>query len=210
MSLKRASSLTLVPWIYRLWQAPFVSAKLAPVLRHNDLARARRALDVGCGPGNNTPFFAAIDYLGIDIEERYVDAARRKHGRRFVVADARTFQPENEEPFDFILLNSLLHHLDSDDVLLVLRQLERLLAADGHIHVIDLVLPPERGFARWLAVSDRGDFPRRAEQWSDLLTEVFEPEVFEPFAVSWVGIDLWKLIYFKGSRRGSGDGTSGS
>ena len=201
MNLKRASSLTLVPWIYRLWQAPFASAKLAPLVRHNDLAHVGRVLDVGCGPGTNAPRFAAADYLGIDLEEGYIDAARRRHRGRFAVADARTFHPEDEEPFDLILLNSLLHHLDTDDVLLVLRRLERLLAPDGRIHIIDLVLPLEKGIPRWLAVSDRGDFPRRLGQWSDLFSEVFEVEIFEPFYVSKLGIKFWQLVYFQGFRR---------
>jgi hypothetical protein len=36
--------------VYRLWQAPFAEAKLAPVLANNDITTARRVLDVGCGP----------------------------------------------------------------------------------------------------------------------------------------------------------------
>jgi len=39
---------------YRVWQAPFAEKKLAPLYAHNDVARARRVLDVGCGPGTNT------------------------------------------------------------------------------------------------------------------------------------------------------------
>src|SRR6185437_15919484 len=42
---------------YRLWQAPFAERKLAPLWEHNDVARARRVLDVGCGPGTNTQHF---------------------------------------------------------------------------------------------------------------------------------------------------------
>lgn len=201
MNLKRLSSLTLVPWVYRLWQAPFAAKKIAPVLQNHDLARTRRVLDVGCGPGTNAPFFADADYLGIDIEEGYVAAARERHPGRFLVADARTFEPEDQEPFDLILLNSLLHHLDTDDVRAVLRGVERLLAPDGHIHVIDLVLPEERGIPKWLAVSDRGDYPRRLEQWRGLFSEIFEPKDFGPFFVSTWGVKLWKLVYFKGSRR---------
>jgi trans-aconitate methyltransferase len=53
--------------VYSLWQAPFVTDKLAPVVSHNDIARVRRVLDVGCGPGTNTDFFRNADYLGVDI-----------------------------------------------------------------------------------------------------------------------------------------------
>ena len=72
---------------YRIWQAPFAEKKLAPILRHNDLGAVRRVLDVGCGPGTNTRHFATSDYLGVDLNEKYVEYARAKFGRTFVAAD---------------------------------------------------------------------------------------------------------------------------
>src|SRR5947208_15608690 len=51
--------------VYRLWQAPYVEQKLAPIRRHNDLARARRVLDIGCGPGTNTRAFLHAAYVGL-------------------------------------------------------------------------------------------------------------------------------------------------
>src|SRR4029077_2905892 len=36
--------------VYSSWQAPFASAKLELLLTNNSIARARRVLDVGCGP----------------------------------------------------------------------------------------------------------------------------------------------------------------
>ena len=63
--------------VYRAWQAPFVEQKLTPIFEHNDLSRVRRVLDVGCGPGTNTAHFANADYLGVDINERYIRYARR-------------------------------------------------------------------------------------------------------------------------------------
>ena len=60
---------------YRLMQAPFAQRKLAPVLADADAARARRALDVGCGPGTNTLHFEQTEYLGVDLSEAYVRSA---------------------------------------------------------------------------------------------------------------------------------------
>ena len=75
---------------YRLWQAPFAEQKLAPLFAHNDLRAVRRVLDVGCGPGTNTPHFADADYLGIDFNAAYIDSARRRHGRRARARRPRT------------------------------------------------------------------------------------------------------------------------
>ena len=62
------------PLVYQLWQKPFVEQKLTPILRRGDITRARRVLDVGCGPGTNTSQFGNADYIGIDINPSYIEA----------------------------------------------------------------------------------------------------------------------------------------
>lgn len=201
VSLKRLSGVMEHPTAYRLWQSPFARAKFAPVRRHNDLSTVRRVLDVGCGPGTNAPYFAAADYVGLDINDRYVRTARRRHGRCFVTADACTYQPDDGERFDFILLNSLLHHIDTPGVERILRQLAGQLTGDGHVHVLELVLPERRGLPRLLARSDRGDFPRSLDEWRRLLTADYEEVVFEPFTVGRLGVALFEMVYFKGKAK---------
>lgn len=110
--------------VYRAWQAPFAGQKFAPVLAHNPLHGVRRVLDVACGPGTNTKYFADADYLGIDFNEHYIQDARRRHGRNFVVADVRNYVAAPEDRFDFVLVNSFLHHLDTKDVLAILTHLK--------------------------------------------------------------------------------------
>lgn len=191
-----------LPISYRLWQAPFAETKFAPVLRHNDLGRVQRVLDVGCGPGTSAPHFAGCDYVGIDLNPRYIEDAERRHGRDFRVADATEFSVPEGERFDFILINSFLHHIPDEPVGELLGNLRRALTDDGHIHVMELVLPPQRNMGRLLARLDRGDFARPLEDWRELLGEHFEPAVFEPYRLgaSWSDwTTLWHMVYFKGS-----------
>ncbi len=148
-----------IPWVYRAWQAPFRERKLAPIRRHNDLTSVRRVLDVGCGPGTNAPHFRGMDYLGLDINPAYVERARTRYGMRFEVADVTRHEVRGE-PFDFILVNSLFHHIDDEGCDRILGHLATLLTDDGRIHVLDLVLPPDASPARLLARMDRGDHPR--------------------------------------------------
>jgi len=187
--------------VYRAWQAPFAEQKFAPVLERNDLNSVRRVLDVACGPGTNTPHFAHADYLGIDVNEKYVEDARRRHGREFMVADACKLDSVGKEPFDFILVNSFLHHLNTKDVLEVLSSLDTRLAPDGHIHILELVLPEERSIARLLARWDRGDFARPVPEWQALLSKIFTQVLFEPYSLTAMGTVLWKMVYFKGKPR---------
>jgi SAM-dependent methyltransferase len=186
---------------YRVWQAPFAERKLAPLMAHNDVSRARRVLDVGCGPGTNTHHFAGADYLGIDFNPAYIESARRRHGRKFVVADVTSYQVPNDERFDLILANSLFHHIDSASTRRILSHLATLLSDDGHIHVFDLVLPSRPSVSRFLARADRGEHPRPLEEWRELFTAAFEPVVFEPYRLGTAGVTLWNMVYFKGRAR---------
>jgi SAM-dependent methyltransferase len=196
--------MNLATWImenthaYRLWQAPFAEKKFAPILAHNDLRQVRRVLDVGCGPGTNTPHFAHTHYLGIDYNLRYLQHARRRYGRDFLAADITRWALTPTSRFDFILINSFLHHVDTPNARKILAQLRALLTDDGHVHIIDLVLPETSSTARFLARQDRGGFARPLREWQGIFGEMFETVVFEPFRLTGLGATLWEQVYFKG------------
>ena len=196
--MKLAHSVLEQNIVYRLWQAPLASDKFAPVHAHNDLSRVRRVLDVGCGPGTNTHLFAHSRYLGIDLNPRYIAYARKKFARDFVVANVTTYDVPRDRGFDFILVNSFLHHVDAPAVRRILAHLRTLLTPDGHIHVLDLVLPERRSIARLLARLDRGDYPRPLEEWRNLFSESFDLVVFEPYALKAMTATLWNMVYCKG------------
>ena len=186
---------------YRVWQAPFAERKLAPLYVHNDVAGARRVLDVGCGPGTNTAHFARAEYLGVDFNPAYIESARRRHGREFVVADVTKYESAPDQRFDLILANSFFHHIDTASARRILAHLATLLSDDGHVHVFDLVLPEGRSVSRFLARADRGEYPRPLDEWRELFTGAFEPVVFEPYPLGAAGMTLWNMIYFKGRVR---------
>ena len=201
--------MTIVDWlleksfVYRAWQRPFAERKLAPIVAQGDIARARRVLDVGCGPGTNAPHFEHADYLGVDINKDYVANATRRYGRRFIAADVTSYTVESEGRFDFILLNSLLHHIATPAVKPLLAHLAGLLSDDGHIHILDLVLPRERfSLSRALARADRGNYPRPLEEWRTIFGEILNVQHFEPYPLGIGGTTLWNMVYCKGRSKG--------
>jgi SAM-dependent methyltransferase len=185
--------------VYRAWHTPFADQKFAPVLAHTPMGRVRRVLDVACGPGTNTKFFTGAKYLGRDFNERYIQDARRRYGRDFLVAGVRNFTAAPEDRFDFILVNSFLHHLDDRDTLAILTHLRSLLT-ENHIHMLELELPEKPSIARLLARWDRGKFARPPEEWPSLFEGLFEPVVYEPFPLTGIGVTLWNMVYCKGRR----------
>jgi hypothetical protein len=69
------------------------------------------------------------------------------------------------------------------------------------VHIVDLVLPDERGIPQFLARNDRGNFGRPLAAWRALFARHFETIVFEPFSVDMLGVSLWSLVYFTGAAR---------
>ncbi len=185
--------------VYSLWQAPFAAEKMAPILKHNDLRRVRRVLDVGCGPGTNTQYFADSDYLGLDINPRYIDSARRKHNRAFIAADVTAYEDGSTGKFDFILINSFLHHISDADAHKVLSRLTEWLTPDGHLHVVELISPGDHSVAQLLADWDRGNYCRRLEKWREMFEKHINIVMFEPYPVKLAGVTLWNFVYCKGA-----------
>lgn len=186
------------PLVYRLWQAPFAARKLAPVLKRHDLASVRRVLDVACGPGTNANYFDHADYVGVDLNERYIATARARYRGQFVAADAVTWSAQAAEQFDFILVNSFLHHLDDVSVRALLTNLRGLLAPGGTFHILELVLPDSWSAARVLARLDRGRYARPIEAWRTLLGEVMRIDWFEAYDLAAWGVPLWHMVYVSG------------
>jgi SAM-dependent methyltransferase len=185
---------------YRLWQAPFIDNKFAPILQENELLEGMSVLDVGCGPGTNTARFEKQQYLGIDFNTGYIEFARQKFGREFIVADVTNYDFGTKK-FDFVLLNSLLHHIDDDGVIRLLESCARITSAVGHIHILDLVLPDDLSLQQLMARLDRGSFPRSIERWREIFSRFFEPVVFRPYDLGIFGIPMYKMLYFKGRAR---------
>lgn len=198
-ALRRAADRLLeLPLVYRSWQAPFASAKLKPFLAHLDLARTRRVLDIGCGPGTNARVFAGRDYVGIDINPEYIRTASSRHPGRWVVGDVTDEAIFPNEHFDCVFANSLMHHLDNGAVRNLLGRMARLTAPEGRVHVLDLVLPADASAGRLLARLDRGRFARPIEEWRTLFTEHLREEHFEPYAFGLPHLPLWQMVYFVG------------
>jgi SAM-dependent methyltransferase len=170
---------------------------MAPLLTHNDLRAVRKVLDVGCGPGTNARYFEPSAYLGIDINPEYVASARKRYPGRFEVADATAFAAGGET-FDFVLVNSVLHHIDDPGTVRTLERLSGLLAPGGHVHILELVRPARPSVARALASWDRGAHARTRDRWEELFGARFDRVLSEPYRLGLAGVTLWNMLYFKG------------
>ena len=107
------------------------------VIRRDLRARqGLRTLDLGCGPGAFADLFAGDDYVGVDMNARYIEHARKSRQGAFIVGDARKVELPSAR-FDQILIFGLLHHLPGEDVRAVLSECRRLLVPGGRILAIE-------------------------------------------------------------------------
>jgi SAM-dependent methyltransferase len=186
------------PWVYRLWQAPFADEKFRPVERQLNLRRPRRVLDVGCGPGTNASRFQEADYVGVDINDHYLQLGRTRHPGLFVQADLRTADLAHLGKFDVILVNSFLHHLSDEGVAHILSRIPSLLDDNGRVHILELVSPAKPSLATVMARLDRGRYARTQHDWLTIFERYFEPLIVEPYML---GKWLWAMLYFQGKAK---------
>lgn len=154
------------------------------------LAPGQRALEIGCGTGLFTEFFAATgaNILAVDISAELLEKARARNlPTTQVTFCAKRFEEcIGDGPFDAIIGSSILHHLEFD---IAIRQIKALLKPGGVISFAEPnMLNPqvflERKF-RWLPIlsytsPDETAFVR----WSlarQLRTAGFGKIVIKPF-----------------------------
>jgi len=108
----------------------------AVIRRRLRVRQGLRTLDLGCGPGAFADLFAGDDYVGIDLNVRYIDHARKTRQGAFIVGDARHVELPDAR-FDQVLIFGLLHHLPDEDVRAVLAECRRVLVRGGRVLVIE-------------------------------------------------------------------------
>ena len=121
------------------------------------------------------------DYVGLDINERYLEVARRQHRGRFVNADLTVADLSVLGTFDTVLVNSFLHHISDADVERLLRQIPAMLSPDGRVHILELVLPPQLSMARVMAQARSWAFRAPPRSLARLFSAAFDPVVVEPY-----------------------------
>lgn len=154
-----------------------------------DLPATGAALDLGCGAGDVSRRFAAAcpgwQVLAIDGSPTMLKFARAMT-QSAGLADRIRFQeivlpavPPDEQRYDLVFSNSLLHHLADPGVFWSAAR--NWVAAAGQIFIMDLLRPANRAIARDLVQRHSGDEPEvlRVDFFNSLLAAFRESEIDE-------------------------------
>jgi SAM-dependent methyltransferase len=120
-------------------------------------------------------YLGDAQYVGIDVSTRYIERARSAFGDRaeFRVADATRID-DDLRAFDLVLAVGVIHHLDDEGAVRLLRGALGALGPGGRFVSIDpTVIPDDRAAARLLISWDRGQHVRAPAEYQRLAESSF-------------------------------------
>lgn len=135
-----------------------------------------RLLDVGCGYGDLSNHLPDVKYVGVDLNERFIDFANRHQSKygEFVLGNVNGLSIETLGRFDAAVAIGVLHHLSDSDATSMLQALSEMLVPSGRFVAAEPVWDPaQRTTARVLAALDRGRFVREQLRYLELISPWF-------------------------------------
>jgi cyclopropane fatty-acyl-phospholipid synthase-like methyltransferase len=165
-----------VPEIYKSF-VNVIGAHTAMIRFVQDFVRVvpgDRLLDLGCGPGRLLPYLPEVDYIGVDLDDRYLAHARRQYD----AAKARFYQLDlsqdcshfSDGGFDIAVAIGLIHHIPDDGAARLINFAREQLKPGGRLVTLDCVFTPEQSKAARFVVSlDRGEHVRTPKSYLDLV-----------------------------------------
>jgi ubiquinone/menaquinone biosynthesis C-methylase UbiE len=159
-------------WLRRLPEANYKQTKRRIADVRDSLGNPK-VLDLGCGTAEYAELFDPARYLGVDIHSGYIEfAQQRLPSHRFLVADVRTWAGEDQR-FDLVMVNGVLHHLDDAAATEFLNTAKRLTTPNGTLLVIeDVTLERPSLATRLVHLLDYGEHIRDAARWQALVSTV--------------------------------------
>jgi len=120
-----------------------IGLKMFPV------SNGMNVLDIGCGTGTHLKMYLEkkCNIFGVDVSESMLNVAKKKLGRNATLelCDA-TNTPFSEDFFDLVYCMTVLHEMDEDIRIGVLKEADRILKSNGRILLIDFHNGPIKRF----------------------------------------------------------------
>ncbi len=136
-----------------------------------------KLVDIGCGPAEIFRRLPGVEYIGCDINESYLAAARKEFGDRAVFLAGRCEDWQRDvrtHDADVVLANGVLHHVDDDELMRILEFARAVLKPEGRfIFYEPCYLLWQSRLSAFFMSHDRGQHIRSERAWKDLVGRLF-------------------------------------
>jgi SAM-dependent methyltransferase len=146
------------------------------VKKHLRPKTGMKILDIGCGTGDVLKLLPKVQYVGFDINQRYIRTAKKNYreGGVFLVRKIEQMNKAPYGPYDLVLAKGLIHHLPDAAVDHLLHFAHNALRPGGRLVTLDGVFTPKQGFwARYFVSRDRGRFVRNFKDHKTFFSNIF-------------------------------------
>ena len=101
------------------------------------LKKDKKTLDFGCGAGQFSVLFKPKTYYGVDTDIKYIKFCKTNRKGNFFLIKSSPPYNFNKNYFDQILVSSVIHHINDKTLIIILKELRRILKNNGELMIID-------------------------------------------------------------------------
>lgn len=162
----------LSPSVYKCFVRPvwFTKKYINNILQDYFDLDNKVVLDFGCGVGVTSTLFAPAMYIGIDCDDKRIKYAKELYpNHKFIKVDNNHI-PLPDGSIDCILVMSVLHHIEDNNISAYLEEFKRLLSVGGHIIIHEPCLNEGKPLCNSvMKLFDKGDYIRYRDEYIKLL-----------------------------------------
>ena len=167
------------PVLYQTFQQAggFFGARVKAINDYVTLRPDMRIIDIGCGPGHILRHLPDnINYVGFDIDQSYIDHAKKIFGNRgkFLCRYFDAAAAQELAGVDLVMMNGVLHHISDAELQTTLANIRDVLKDDGVLFTLDgCYREGQSRFAKWMLDNDRGEYVRTEDGYRTILSRTF-------------------------------------
>jgi SAM-dependent methyltransferase len=177
--LSALKSILSNPWFYRFFQysTGYSSARKVFAREYLRAKPGDALLDIGCGPGDIIEHLPEVEYFGFDVNEKYIQAARKRFGNRaeFHCGGISDFSADDLPRVNIAISLGVFHHLNDAEIAQNLQLVKSVLKPGGRFIIFDpCYVVGQSRVAKFIISQDRGKYLKTDDEYRNIAAQFSE------------------------------------